>query len=51
MQRYKQYLKQYVDSNIFINGYALLACYGHSKTLKYLLDNTKWKNIDDELKY
>ena len=48
----KTIFTKYVDSDsIFKDGYTLLACSGHSETLKYLLDNTKYKNIDDELKY
>ena len=51
IEKIKTIFKKYVDSNIIITGYTLLACNGHSETLKYLLDNTKWKYIDDKLKY
>ena len=51
IEKIKTIFTKYVDFNIFTNGYTLLACNGHYETLKYLLDNTKWKNIDDELKY
>lgn len=51
IEKIKTIFTKYFDTNIFTNGYTLLACNGYSETLKYLLDNTKWKNIDDELKY